>query len=150
MNITKLGKLVGDWSNINDTLLQQINNLFKLRNCNIDLNIQKPNKVSPFVKDKLDHYNLDHPFTVKRICIHLTDWEPGHFYCFDNDIHTGWKAGDVYSVDWHNSSYASANAGNSDRIILQLTGIISEESNEFLSRLKRFDTYTLELKENSW
>ena len=150
MNITKLGKLVGDWSNINDTLLQQISNLFKLRDCNINLDIQKTNKVSPFIKDNLEHYHLDNPFTIKRICIHLTDWEPGHFYCFDNDIHTGWKAGDVYSVDWHKTSYASANAGASDRIILQLTGIVSEESNEFLARLKRFDTYAMELKESSW
>jgi len=150
MNITKLGKLVGDWSNINDKLLQQISNLLKLRDCNINLDIQKTNKVSPFIKDNLEHYHLDNPFTIKRICIHLTDWEPGHFYCFDNDIHTEWKAGDVYSVDWHKTSYASANAGASDRIILQLTGIVSEESNEFLARLKRFDKYTLELKESSW
>ena len=150
MNITKLGKLVGDWSNVNDTLLQQLSNLFKFRDCNINLDIQKPNKVSPFIKDNLSYYNPEHPFTIKRIFVHLTDWEPGHFYCFDTDIHTGWKAGDVYSVDWHNSSYASANAGTTDRIILQLTGLVSEESNEFLARLKRFDTYALELKESSW
>jgi len=150
MNITKLGKLVGDWSNINDTLLQQISNLFQLRDCNINLDIQKPNKVSPFTKDKLDHYNIDHPFTIKRIFVHLTDWQPGHFYCFDNEIHTGWSAGEVYTFDWYKTSYASANAGTNDRIILQLTGLVSEESNEFLSRLKRFDTYALELKESSW
>jgi hypothetical protein len=150
MNITKLGKLVGDWSNINDKLLQQISNLFKLKNCNIDLDIQKPNNVSPFIKDNLAYYNPDQPFTIKRIFIHLTDWEPGHFYSFDKDIHSGWSAGDVYSVDWHNASYASANAGATDRIILQLTGLVSEESNEFLARLKRFDTYALELKESSW
>ena len=79
MNITKLGKLVGDWSNINDTLLQQISNLFKLRDCNIDLDIQKPNQVSPFIKDNLAYHNPDQPFTVKRIFVHLTDWQPGHF-----------------------------------------------------------------------
>jgi len=150
MTITKLGKLVGDWSNINDTLLHQISNLFKLRNCNINLDIQKPNNVSSFIKDNLSHYDSNQPYTVKRICVHLTDWEPGHFYCFDNNMHTNWKAGDVYSVDWHNSSYASANAGTSNRIILQLTGLLSEEYNEFLARLKRFDTHNLELKENSW
>ena len=150
MNITKLGTFIGDWSNINDTLLQQLSNLIKLRNCNINLDRQKPNQVSTFIKDNLEHYNLDQPFTVKRICIHLTDWVPGHFYCFDDVNHTNWKAGEVYGIDWHNTSYASANAGNSDRIILQLTGISTEESNEFLARLKRFDTYTLELKESSW
>jgi len=150
MNITKLGKLVGDWSNINDTLLQQISNLFKLRDCNVDLDIQKPNQVSPFIKDNLAYHNPDQPFTVKRIFVHLTDWQPGHFYCVDNNIHAGWSAGDVYSIDWHNAYYASANAGAADRIILQLTGLVSEESNEFLARLKRFDTYALELKESSW
>jgi hypothetical protein len=74
MNITKLGTFIGDWSNINDTLLQQLSNLIKLRNCNINLDRQKPNQVSTFIKDNLEHYNLDQPFTVKRICIHLTDW----------------------------------------------------------------------------
>lgn len=150
MNIIKLGKLVGDWSNINDTLLQQVSTLFKLRDCNVDLNIQKPNQVSPFIKDNLAYHNPDQPFTVKRIFVHLTDWEPGHFYCVDKDIHAGWSAGDVYSIDWNSAYYASANAGTSDRIILQLTGIVSEESNEFLARLKRFDTHTMELKESSW
>jgi len=46
--------------------------------------------------------------------------------------------------------YASANAGNSDRVILELTGVLSEESNDFLYRLKRFDKHHLELKENTW
>jgi hypothetical protein len=150
MNITKLGKLIGDWSNVNDTLLQQISNLFKLRNCNIVLDIQKPSEISILTTDNLEHINAKHPYTVKRIIIYLTDYKPGHFYCFDNEIHTNWSAGDVYSYDWHTTSYASANAGESDRIMLVLTGIVSEESNEFLARLKRFDTYTLELKESSW
>lgn len=150
MKIIKLGKLVGDLNNVDDALLQKINNLFKLKDCDINLDIQKPNKVSAFTIDKLDHYNVDQPFTIKRIFVHLTDWQPGHFYCFDEEIHTGWKAGEVYTFDWHKTSYASANAGVADRVILQLTGLVSEESNEFLARLKRFDTYTLELKESSW
>ena len=150
MNITKLGKLVGDWSNINNTLLQQVSNLFKLRDCNINLDMQKPSQVSLFIKDNLNYYNPNNPFTIKKIFIHLTEWQPGHFYCFDEYIHTGWSAGDVYTFDWHKTSYASANAGTTDRVILQLSGIVSEESNEFLARLKRFDTYALELKESSW
>jgi hypothetical protein len=150
MKITKLGKFIGSWSNVNDTLLQKISNLFKLRDCNINLDIQKPNKVGAFTIEKLEHYNVEQPFTIKRIFIHLTDWQPGHFYCFDDEIHTGWSAGDIYTFDWRKTSFASANAGTSDRIILELTGVVSEESNEFLARLKRFDTHTLELKENSW
>lgn len=150
MNITKLGTLIGDWSNVNDTLLQQISNLFKLKNCDINLDIQRPTNVDLLTTDNLEHYNPEQPFTIKRIRIHLTDWKPGHFYCYNNDIHTSWKAGDVYTYDWYKTSYASANAGDSDRIILELTGILSVESNEFLARLKRFDTHHLELKENSW
>jgi hypothetical protein len=150
MNITKLGTLIGDWSNVNDELLQKIKNLFNLTNSDIKLDIQKPNKLSLIKTDDLEHYNTEYPYSIKRIIIHLTDYKPGHFYCFDNEIHTNWKAGDVYSYDWRTTSYASANAGYSDRIILILTGVTSMGSNEFLARLKRFDTYTLELKENTW
>lgn len=150
MNITKLGTLISDWSNINDELLQKINNLFGLKNCDINLDTQHPMDVRLLVTDNLHHYNIDYPYMVKRIRIHLTDWQSGHFYCYNNEIHTNWKAGEVYSYDWDKIAYASANAGKSDRIILELTGLVSEESNEFLARLKRFDTYTLELKENSW
>ena len=114
------------------------------------VHIQQPGQVWNLHIDKLEKFNKADPHSVYRFMIMLNDWEPGHFYCFDNNMHTNWKAGDVYSVDWHNSSYASANAGTSNRIILQLTGLLSEEYNEFLARLKRFDKYTLELKENSW
>ena len=150
MNITKLGTLIGDWSNVNDTLLQKISNLFGLKNCDINLGIQKPMDVTLSTRDNLHHYNIEYPYMISRIIIHLTDWQPGHFYCFENEIHTNWKVGDVYTYDWDKISYASANAGKSDRIILELTGLVSEESNEFLARLKRFDTYALELKESSW
>jgi len=150
MNITKLGKLIGDWSKVDDTLLQQVNNLFKLKDCDINLDIQKPNNVAILTTDNLTHYCPENTFTIKRIRVHLTDWKPGHFYCYNDEIHSGWSAGDVYTYDWQKTSYASANAGNSDRVILELTGVLSEESNDFLYRLKRFDKHHLELKENTW
>jgi hypothetical protein len=36
------------------------------------------------------------------------------------------------------------------QIITDVTGVITEKTTEFLSRLKRFDNYTLNLSENSW
>ena len=49
-----------------------------------------------------------------------------------------------------NVPHATANAGHTPRVTFQMTGVATEKTNEFLARLKRFDTYTLELKENSW
>ena len=150
MKIIKLGKLVGDWSIVNDTILQQVKNLFNLENCNINLNIQNSNDVLVLTTDNLENYNIEAPYTVKRIRIHLTDCQPGHFYCYDDEIHVNWRAGDVYTYDWNKTSYASANASHHPMMILELTGVVTEKTTDFINRLKRFDSLQLELSDNSW
>ena len=150
MNITKLGKLTGDWSNPDKALIQRVNDLFSLTNSDIKLIVQKPNDVTLLTTDKLEHYNPDHSYTIKRYRIHLTDWQPGHFYCYNNEIHTGWSAGDVYTYEWAKTSYSSANASHNPCIVLELTGVLSENTTDFINRLKRFGTLQLELTENSW
>ena len=80
----------------------------------------------------------------------MTDWEQGHFWSYGNHIDTQWRAGDVSTFDWQNLPHSTANAGHNPRVTLQLTGVVTEKTTEFLSRLKRFDNYTLNLSENSW
>lgn len=150
MNTTKLGKLVGDWSNVDAALLQRVNDLFGLSSCDIKLDTQQPNDVTLLKTDNLEHYNTEYTFNVKRFRIHLTDWQPGHFYSYGNEIHTGWSAGDVYTYEWDKTSYSSANASHNPRLVLELTGIVTEKTTDFINRLKRFGTLQLELTENSW
>jgi hypothetical protein len=114
------------------------------------IHVQMPGEVWNLHLDKLEKWNPEQPYTVMRIIIQLTDWEQGHFWSYGNYIHQQWHAGEVSTFDWHNLPHSTANAGHNPRVTLQLTGVVTEKTTEFLSRLKRFDNYTLNLSENSW
>ena len=51
-------------------------------------------------------------------------------------IHTGYRAGEIYSFDWYNVPLlCTANAGHSPRCTLLVTGVATEKT------LKLFSTY---------
>lgn len=57
---------------------------------------------------------------VKRSVVMMTDWNCGQVIQIGNDMLHGWKRGDVYTWDsyvWH----GTANFGNSDMIVLQIS-----------------------------
>jgi hypothetical protein len=130
--------------------LQKISDLFGLKDCMNRVHVQMPGEVWNLHLDKLEKWNIEQPYLVTRIVVQLTDWQMGHFWSYGNYNHTGWKAGDVSTFDWKNVPHSTANAGHVPRVTFQMTGIVTEQTNEFLARLKRFDKYTLELKESSW
>jgi hypothetical protein len=130
--------------------LKKISDLFGLSDCMERIHVQMPGEVWNLHLDKLEKWNPEQPYTVMRIIIQLTDWEQGHFWSYGNYIHQQWHAGEVSTFDWHNLPHSTANAGHNPRVTFQLTGVITEKTTEFLSRLKRFDNYTLNLSENSW
>lgn len=131
-------------------VLKQVSDLFGLKDCMERIHVQMPGEVWNLHIDKLNKWNPEQPYTIMRIMIQLTDWEPGHFWSYGNYVDTQWRAGDVSTFDWQNLPHCTANAGHNPRVTLQLTGVITEKTTEFLSRLKRFDKYTLNLSENSW
>jgi hypothetical protein len=158
--VTVLGKITGDYSddvkqiianknNLTDNL-KKISQLFSLESCVEQIIVQMPGDVSILQIDQLQNYLPDAPWTIMRVQIALTDWEPGHFWSYGNYNHQQWHAGDVTTFDWQNLPHCTANAGHNPRVTFQLTGIITEKTNEFLSRLKRFDSHQLELKNDSW
>ena len=67
-----------------------------------------------------------------RILIQLTDWEPGQFWGYGNYQYHMWSAGDVTTFDWLNVPHCTANAGLVPRVTLQITGIQTEQTKEFL------------------
>jgi hypothetical protein len=127
---------------INDQL-KQISDLFGLQDCMERIHVQMPGEVWNLHIDKLSKWAPDEPWRVMRIMIQLTDWEQGHFWSYGNYVHTQWKAGDVHTFDWKNLPHSTANAGHNPRVTLQLTGVVTERTLEFINRLKRFDTYTI-------
>ena len=117
------------------SVLQEIADLFAFEDPMNRLHVQWPGQVWTMHIDKLQKWCPDDPDSVMRVMIQLTDWQPGHFWSYGNYTHQGWRAGDVTTFDWQNVPHSTANAGHDVRVTLQLTGLRSAETGDFLVRL---------------
>lgn len=118
-------------------VLQAMSAQFGLQDCMERIHVQMPGQVWHLHIDKLYKWFPDHPERVKRYFIQLTDWQPGQFWEFGNHHHNRWQAGEVWTFDWENVPHSTANAGFHPRVTLQITGIMTEQTEEFLQRLSR-------------
>ena len=109
---------------------------FGMDNCKMRLHVQRPGQVWNLHLDKLEKWHPADPSRVMRVMIALTDYEPGHFFSYGNYIHTGWRAGDVHTFDWQNIPHSTANAGHGPRITLQMTGVVTDKTRDFLQQLR--------------
>lgn len=115
--------------------LQKISDTIGLQDCMNRIHVQMPGEVWNLHIDKLQKWNPSDPSRVLRLMIQLTDWQPGQFWEFGNYHWNHWKAGEVVTFDWENLPHSTANAGHHPRVTFQLTGIITEKTNNFLSTL---------------
>jgi hypothetical protein len=149
--VTQFGKLIANFQDdMSSENLKKISDLFGLKNSKQSLIIQQPGEVELISTIDLSKYEPEAKFNIIQIDIHLTDWEPGQFSGYGNFQYQFWHAGDVITYDWQKITRCSANASNKPKKILQLTGVITEHTNEFINRLKRFGSHQLEVTENSW
>ena len=123
--------------------LERIGLWFAMENSKMRLHVQRPGQVWNLHLDKLEKWNREDPSKVMRVMIALNDWEPGHFFSYGNYIHTGYRAGDVHTFDWQNLPHSTANAGHSPRIKLQLTGVVTDKTRDFLRILGSRSPYKL-------
>jgi hypothetical protein len=114
---------------------------FGMDNAKIRLHVQQPGQVWNLHLDKLEKWNPEDPSKIMRVMIALNDYEPGHFFSYGNYIHTGWHAGDVHTFDWQNIPHATANAGHGPRITLQMTGVVTDATRDFLRQLRSRSPY---------
>jgi hypothetical protein len=112
-----------------------IDRWFAMDNSRMRLHVQHPGQVWNLHLDKLEKWHPEDPSRVMRVMVALTDWEPGHFFSYGNYTHTQWRAGEVTTFDWLNLPHATANAGHHPRITLQLTGVRTEQTDQFLTAL---------------
>jgi hypothetical protein len=117
--------------------LQRISDGFALTDCMDRLHVQRPGEVWNLHLDKLYKWDPDHPEQVMRIMIQLTDWRPGQFWAYGNYYYSQWRSGDVTTFDWANIPHATANAGFDPRVTLQLTGIRTAATMDYLAALPR-------------
>jgi hypothetical protein len=100
------------------------------------VHVQHPGQTWNLHIDKLEKWMPEDPTQVVRYFVQLTDWQPGHFWSFGNYAWTGWRAGDVVTFDWLNVPHATANAGHVPRVTLQLTGIKTKITQQYLDKLQ--------------
>ena len=114
-------------------LFQRIADQFALDNSMARIHVQTPGQVWNLHLDKLEKWMPADPAQVVRYFVQLTDWQPGHFWSYGNYMWSGWRAGDVSTFDWLNVPHSTANAGHTPRATLQVTGIKTTGTNEFLN-----------------
>lgn len=116
--------------------LQELAQSFSFQDSMARIHVQHPGQVWNLHLDKLEKWCPEDPSGVMRVMIQLTDWQPGHFWIYGNYHFWGWRAGDVTTFDWRNVPHATANAGLVPRVTLQVTGIVTDQTKEFLGRLR--------------
>jgi hypothetical protein len=123
--------------------LERIGNWFALDGNLPRIHVQIPGQVWNLHIDKLQKWCPEDPDRIVRIFIQLTDWQPGQFWNYGNFMYTGWKAGDVTTFDWQNVPHATANASYDPRVTLQLTGLVTDKTRDFLRVLGSKSPYSV-------
>lgn len=116
-------------------VFQGIADQFALEKSMARIHVQHPGQVWNLHLDKLEKWMPADPGQVVRYFVQLTDWQQGHFWSYGNYSWTAWRAGDVSTFDWWNVPHATANAGHVPRATLQITGIKTAATQEFLNSL---------------
>lgn len=143
--VDSLGKLVGSLTDG-----QRVIDLFRFNNLESEIVTKHTGETEILAISDFSHINPNQQWTIRHIIVHATDWSPGQSFSFGNYIHTQWKSGDVIEFDWKNLPYSFANASHDPCVTIRISGSSTEQSDEFINRLKRFGTLQLELTENSW
>jgi hypothetical protein len=134
-------------SNLNWELppvLDRLVKRFALKDSQARVHVQLPGQMWNLHLDKLEKYDREHPENVVRIQVQLTDWQPGQFWSYGNYLHSMWPAGDVTTFDWRNIPHSTANAGHHPRVTLQITGVVTDASREFLRALGSKSPYRVD------
>jgi hypothetical protein len=116
-------------------VFQHIADQFALEKSMARIHVQRPGQTWNLHLDKLEKWMPTDPSQVVRYFVQLTDWQPGHFWSYGNYQWSGWHAGDISTFDWWNVPHATANAGHVPRVTLQITGIKTSGTQEYLDKL---------------
>ena len=116
--------------------LQLLSEQFGLDDSMHRIHVQQPGEVWNLHIDKLQKWCPEDPSRVLRAFVQLTDWQPGQFWEYGNYHWNQWRAGDVSTFDWANVPHSTANAGYHARVTLQLTGVKTQKTEDFLHVLR--------------
>jgi hypothetical protein len=116
-------------------VFQQLADQFCLERSQARIHVQRPGQTWNLHLDKLEKWMPSDPSQVARYFVQLTDWQQGHYWGLGNYVWTRWRAGDVATSDWYHVPHSTANAGHVARATLQITGIVTPDTQLFLQQL---------------
>lgn len=135
--VTTIGTrdIVDTGTNIYPTL-NKIVDTVGLENCQSVLMCQYPGMYQLRHTDKLATYGAADPNTLMRLMIFLTPQTCGQFLQWGDECITGAQSGDLLVWDWTSVPHATANASDESRVMLRLTGVITEKTKKFMLTLQ--------------
>lgn len=116
---------------------------FELQDPWVRLHLQQPGQMFNLHIDKLYDRCPQDPARIVRIMVMLSDWEPGHFYCFGTQNISHWRAGDIHTFAWPDVPHATANAGRTVRPLLIMTGLATDRTREILVQAQADNIYPI-------
>ena len=75
--------------------------------------------------------------TLRRFAVMLADWELGQIFQLGNANFTQWKAGDCITWEWKDIPHSTVNMGWWDRPMLQITGFITNKTDQVLNNANK-------------
>lgn len=124
-----------------EPVFERMVNLFALDRMLARVNVQLTGQVCTCHIDKLDKINngiwseFDQD-DQKQIFIMLTDYQQGHFLQMGNRPITHWRAGDFFDFPHRHVPHYTANASFYPRVMIQLTGIATKQTQQFLRQAR--------------
>jgi hypothetical protein len=108
-------------------------NVIGLEDCQCVLMSQEPGMFNIWHNDEYGSYGDRDKSQIRRVLIFLTKYEPCQFLQWGDTIMKDWEPGDVI-CDWGKMSHGTANASEKTRVMLRLTGVVSDTYNAFIKK----------------
>lgn len=123
-----------DTVNINHLpVAQQLAQALGLENSITRLHIQRPGQLLNMHIDDLASADQD-PGEIRRFIIAVDNWYPGQVFQLGNAVWSQWRAGDCVTWSWKDIPHGSANFGWNDRPMIQITGYVTELTQQLVNQ----------------
>lgn len=119
--------------------IQNMGVYWKLKRMRTRIHVQMPGQMFALHIDKLWHRYPNDPKKIIRMIVNLEDYEPGQLMLYGNSVFTQWRAGEIHCFDTNNVPHATCNLSNKPRVMMVITGVRTDETDEIL-RKSNIDT----------
>jgi len=120
---------ISNWIGMDESMIKFHNQTTgQMLHTHIDNFAARPERENSFKVTEMDK----NPDIMRRFAVMLADWELGQVFQLGNTYFTQWRAGDCITWEWQDMPHGTANMGWWDRPMLQITGYVTQRTNDVL------------------